>query len=165
MTHPRQLLRMTRIRWSKHMAAVRYKGVWRVGANIWDGNGPHDAVHRDLAELQSPQPGAPLRAAAALQRLRSPTDGHRVRGGAEPQSLAGLLPKRSEPDQWETAGKIHICCSIIIIGDFSCVFYKNEPTGLQTYFLYVSFAYNFCVFGCSSWHTVVVTSYNGLASF
>lgn len=73
------------------------------------GKGPHDAAHRDHAELQAAERGAPLRAAAAaLQRHRRPSAGHRVRRAAEPQSPAGLLPKRSEPDQREAAGKLYI---------------------------------------------------------
>ena len=74
------------------------------------GQGTHDAAHRDHPELQAAQRGAALRAAAAaLQRRRGRGGGRRVGRGAEPQSAAGLLPQRSEPDQREAAGKIQIC--------------------------------------------------------
>lgn len=63
-------------------------------------------MHWDHAELQAAQRGAPVRIAAALQRRWSRSVGLRVRGGAEPQSPARLLPQRSEPDQREAAGKI-----------------------------------------------------------
>lgn len=70
--------------------------------------GAHAAAHWDHADhLQDAQRRAPLRAAAALQHRWSPSVGHRVRRGAEPQSTAGLLPKRSEPDQREAAGKLY----------------------------------------------------------
>lgn len=63
-------------------------------------------MHWDHAELQAAQRGAPVRIAAALQRRWSRSVGLRIRGGAEPQSPARLLPQRSEPDQREAAGKI-----------------------------------------------------------
>lgn len=52
----------------------------------------HDAL-RDHAELQAAERNAHLRSAgAALQLHWSPSVGHRVRRGAEPQGPAGLLP-------------------------------------------------------------------------
>lgn len=75
--------------------------------------GPHAVAHRDHAELQAAQRDAPLRIAAALRRRWSGAAGRRVRGGAEPQSPAGLLPQRSEPDQREAAGKMHLSATLM----------------------------------------------------
>lgn len=64
----------------------------------------HAAVHRDHADLQAADQGAALRS-AAVRRGWSRDVRVGVRRGAEPQSPAGLLPQRSEPNQWEAAGK------------------------------------------------------------
>lgn len=88
----------------------------------WDGATaaatPTNAAHRDHAELQAAARRAALRRAAAaaaaaaaeLRRGRGSGSGAGrlpVRGGAaaQPQSPAGLLPQRSQPDQREAAGK------------------------------------------------------------